>query len=72
MPLRGQTDFRNFHLLYDYIMRLPAMDIKNESLSYSISVVIIKHLTLSAPTPQNVQTHSNNSLAANDKLFERV
>ena len=29
-------------------------------------------LTLSAPTPQNGQTHSNNSSAIADKLFERV
>ena len=29
-------------------------------------------LTLSAPTPQNDQTHSNNSLAKADELFECV
>ena len=32
----------------------------------------IVKLTLQAPTPQNCQTHSNNSSAAADVLFEFV
>ena len=32
----------------------------------------VMHLTLYAPTPQNDQTHSNNSSAKADGLFEFV
>ena len=33
---------------------------------------VIHCLTLSAPTPQNGQTHSNNSSATADKLYECI
>ena len=32
----------------------------------------IRHLTLSVPTPQKGLTHSNNSSAVDDELFECV
>ena len=43
-----------------------------ESVSDHFGALCIKCLTLSVPTSQNCQTHSNNSSAAADELFESV
>ena len=53
-------------------MRLPKLQAPkiNKIMSKSVSNSVM--LTLKAPTPQNGQTHSNNSSATADKLFEWV
>ena len=38
----------------------------------SYSEKLLRYLTLEAPTPQNCQIHSINSLTAADELFEHV
>ena len=42
------------------------------SLSSHGAYIITQILTLSAPTPQNGQIHSNNSSAVADELFDCV
>ena len=37
-----------------------------------IQILMLIMLTLSAPTPQNGQTHSNNSSVTANEFFERV
>ena len=42
------------------------------TLLFGIADYSVKGLTLQAPIPQNRQTHSNNSSAIADELFENV
>ena len=45
------------------------MDIR---MTYIVNASYMQVLTLKAPTPQNSQTHSNNSSATADELFDCV